>query len=55
MLNNESDRASLVAQMIKYSPATQETQVQSLGLEDPQENGMATYSTILTWRIPWTE
>jgi len=34
---------------------TQETQVQSLGLEDPLEEGMATHSSILSWRIPWTE
>ena len=33
----------------------QETQVQSLGQEDPLEKGMATHSSILTWRIPWTE
>ena len=33
----------------------QETQVQSLGQEDPLEKGMATYSSILSWRIPWTE
>ena len=52
MLNNESERASLVAQMIKYSPAMQETQVRSLGWEDPLEKGMATHSTILAWRIP---
>ena len=35
--------------------ATQETQVQSLGWEDSLENGMATHSSILAWRIPWTE
>ena len=49
------NRASLVAQMIKYLPAMQETQVQSLGQEDPLEKGMATQSSILVWRIPWTE
>ena len=43
---------SLVAQMIKNLSAMQETQVQSLGLED---QGMATHSSILAWRIPWTE
>ena len=48
-------RASLVAQMVKNSPAMQETWVQSLGQEDPLEKGMATHSSILTWRIPWTE
>ena len=52
MLNNESERASLVAQMIKYLPAMQETQVRSLGREDPLEKGMATHSTILAWKIP---
>ena len=47
--------ASLVAQMVKNLPAMQEIQVQSLGQEDPLEKGMATYSSILAWRIPWTE
>ena len=46
--------ASLVAQIIKNLPATQEVQVQSLGWEDPLEKKMATHSNILTWRIPWT-
>ena len=46
---------SLVALMIKNLPAMQETQVQSLGQEDPLEEAMATYSSILAWRIPWTE
>ena len=41
--------------MIKNLPARQETWVLSLGGEDPLEKGMATYSTILAWRIPWTE
>ena len=41
--------------MIKKSPAIQETWVQSLGWEDPLEKGMATHSSILAWRIPWTE
>ena len=41
--------------MVKNLPAMQETQVQSLGREDPLEEGMATYSSILAWRIPWTE
>ena len=45
----------LVAQMVKYLPAIQETWVQSLGGEDPLEKGMATHSSILAWRIPWTE
>ena len=47
--------ASLVVQMVKNPPAMQETQVQSLGWEDPLEKGMATYSSILARRIPWTE
>ena len=48
-------RASLVAQMVKNPPAMQETWVQSLDWEDPLEKGVATYSSILAWRIPWTE
>ena len=48
-------RASLVAQILKNLPAMQETQVRSLGQEDPPEKGMATHSSILVWRIPWTE
>ena len=48
-------RASLVAQMVKRLPTMQETQVRSLGQEDPLEEGMATHSTILAWRVPWTE
>ena len=40
---------------VKNLPAVQETQVQSLGREDPLEKGMATHSSILAWRIPWTE
>ena len=47
--------ASLVAQMGKNLPAKQETQVRSLGWEDPLEKGMATHSSILAWRILWTE
>ena len=39
----------------KNLPAMQETEVWSLGWEDPQEKGMATHSSILAWRIPWTE
>ena len=46
--------ASLVAQLIKNLPAMQETWVRSLGWEDPLEKGMATHSSILAWRIPWT-
>ena len=47
--------ASLVAQTVKNLPAMQETQVQFQGQEDPLEKGMATHSSILAWRIPWTE
>ena len=47
--------ASLVAQMVKNLPAMQETQVQSLGWEDPLVEEMATYSNILAWRIPLAE
>ena len=46
---------SLVAQEVKNLPTMQETQVRSLGQEDLQEKGMVTHSSILTWRIPWTE
>ena len=48
-------RASLVAQRIKCLPAMWETWVQSLGWEDPLEKEIATHSSILAWRIPWTE
>ena len=44
-----------MAQLVKHLPAMQETWVQSLGWEDPLEKGMATPSSILAWRIPWTE
>ena len=44
-----------MAQMVKNLPAVQETWVQSLGQEDPLEKGMATHSSILAWRIPWTK
>ena len=44
--------ASLVAQLVRILPAMQETQVLSLGGEDPLEKGMATHSSILAWRIP---
>ena len=47
--------ASLVAQTVKNLPAIQETWVQSLGQKDPLEKEMATHSSILSWRIPWTE
>ena len=48
-------RTSLVAQMAKNLLAMQETWVQSLSWEDALEEGMATHSSILAWRIPWTE
>ena len=44
-----------MAQMVKHLPAMEETLVRSLGWEDPLEKGMATHSSILAWRIPWTE
>ena len=44
-----------MAQTVKNPPAMQESWVQSLGWEDPLENKMATHSSILAWRIPWTE
>ena len=44
-----------MAQMVKNLPAVQETWVRSLGWEDPLEKGMATHSSNLAWRIPWTE
>ena len=47
--------ASLVAQTVQHLPAMQETWVRSLGQEDPLEKEMATHSSILAWRIPWTE
>jgi len=47
--------ASLVTQMVRNLPARQETQIRSLGQEDPLEKEMATHSSIFAWRIPWTE
>ena len=44
-----------MAQTVKNLPEMQETQVRSLGQEEPLEKGMVTHSSILTWRIPWTE
>ena len=44
-----------MAQTVKRLPAVQQTEVPSLGQEDPLEEGMATHSSILAWRIPWTE
>ena len=54
-IKSRSYLGSLVSQLVKNLPAEQETQVQSLGQEDPLENGMATHSSILAWRIQWTE
>ena len=48
-------QASMVAWRLKRLPPVQETWVQSLGREDPLEKVMATHSSILAWRIPWTE
>ena len=48
-------RTALVVQTVKNLPAMRETWVQSLGWEDPLEEGMTTRSSILAWRIPWTE
>ena len=45
---------SLAAWIVKNPPAMKETRVQFLGLEDPLEKGMATHSSSLAWRIPWT-
>ena len=47
--------ASLVAQMVKNLTIMQETWIQSLGWEYPLQKGIATHSSILAWRIPWTE
>ena len=47
--------AFLVAQLVKNLPAMQETWIQSLSREDPLEKRMLTHSSILAWRIPWTE
>ena len=47
--------ASLVAQMVKRLPAVRETWVRSLGCEDPLKKAMATHSSTLAWKIPWTD
>ena len=52
MVNSQS---SLVAQMVKRLPAVWETWVRSLGWEDPLEKEMATHSSTLAWKIPWTD
>ena len=55
LIIHHSQKTSLMAQMLKNLPAMQETRIPSLGWEDPLEKGMATHSSILAWRIPWTE
>ena len=55
MVHQAPRGASLVAQMVKNLPAMLKTWIRSLGLEDPLEEGMATHSSILVWRIPRTE
>ena len=50
--STELVKVFLVAQLVKNLPAVQETQLRSLGWEDPLEKGMATHSTVLAWRIP---
>ena len=52
---HEKARASVVAQRVKNLPENQKTWVQSLGWEDPLEKRMATHSSILAWRISWSE
>ena len=54
-ISNRCVRASLVAQMVKCLPAIWETQVRSLGQEDPLEKEMAIHSSTLVWKIPWME
>ena len=49
------DKTSLIAQLVKNLPAMRETPVQFLDWEEPLEKGMVTHSSILAWRIPWTE
>ena len=49
------EKTSLVAQSVKNLPTVQESWVQSLGWKDPLEKEMATHSSILAWKIPWTE
>jgi len=51
----EAYGTSMVAQMVKNLSAMQETWFRSLGWEDPLEKGMATHSSVLAWKIPWTE
>ena len=55
MYSNAYIRASLVAHSVKNLPAVQETWIRSLGWEDPLEKEMATHSSIIAWKISWTE
>ena len=55
MIPGKGTRASLVAQMVKRLPTVRETRVPSLDWEDPLEKEMATHSSILAWKIPWTK
>ena len=54
-MNTFTFRATLVAQMVKNLPAMWETQIQSIGQEDPLEKEMTINFSILSWRNPWTE
>ena len=59
MINSKENAISFIAnkmfnQMVKNLPAMQKTQLQSLGWEDPLQKGIATHSSILAWKIPWT-
>ena len=54
-MTEATGKASMIAQTVKNWPAMQETWVPSLGQEDPLEKGMAAHSSILAWRILWTE
>ena len=55
LFDRRSNRVCYVVQMVKYLSAMLETQVRSLGREDPLEKEMATHSSTLAWKIPWTE
>ena len=55
VINANKRYPACMAQMVKNLSAIRETWVRSLGWEDPLEEGMATHSSILAWRIPWTE
>ena len=55
ILHNLLAEASLVAQMVKSPPAMQKTQICSPGWKDPLQKGVAIHSSILAWRVPWTQ